>query len=618
MIYLFEQFELDEESMCLFDHGKRVPIEPKALRVLILLVSRAGRVVEKDAIFQAAWKDTFVEESTLTRAVALLRKHLGDDPRHPRFIETVPTFGYRFIAPVATQNRAEPGTLATNAVAEAQSPPPVNPTGPLRMRIAVATLACLALAGLFLLWVRGRVPRPAAPTTLAILPISNRTGDQPTDALADGLTQDLIRRMADVQNLKVMSQTSVFPYKGQSPDVREIGRALHVGYVMSSELRRSGDRTVLNTELSSVADGSVVLSQQYIPEGADFRPVRADVVRDLLAALHLNRRVDDAAITSSAAAYAAYLAGEGFERRTSPEDQHRAIQQFEQAVQLDPKFARAWEQMAEAHLMLGLYFEPPTQEMPVARRDLETAQQLDPTQSGVHGSMGVIDLVYDLNLPAAQSELALDGPGMTGFHLLSCSIHLMHQAGQAHQAEETLHRMEEEEPGASIIVSELGCVAYYRRQYADAVAYYGESLKTDPGSPIPYWGMGKSLGQEKKYSEAVDALQQFEAKNGFEPPILTAEMGYALGRAGKSAEAKQKIAILQQAAGKGFVDPYLIAVVYLGLGDRDAAFSWLEKAYTARSAFMISILSDPKWDPVNTDPRFEAIVRRMNVYRTAA
>jgi hypothetical protein len=128
--------------------------------------------------------------------------------------------------------------------------------------------------------------------------------------------------------------------------------------------------------------------------------------------------------------------------------------------------------------------------------------------------------------------------------------------------------------------------------------------------------LGKSLAQENKCEEAVKAMQQFEVRNGFEPPMLTAEMGYALGRAGRLAEAKQKIAMLEAAGRKGFIDPYLVAVVYLGIGDRKATFEWLEKAFTARSSFMISIVSDPKWDGANTDPRFAAIVRRMNLYQT--
>jgi TolB-like protein/Tfp pilus assembly protein PilF len=493
----------------------------------------------------------------------------------------------------------------------------------LRNRIAaIAALVLVIAAAAFIpWWMRHKAERAAAihdASYLAILPIANDTSDPTKDALADGFTDDLIRQLSEVPHLKVISRTSVFHYKGQTVDVRSVGQTLHASYVMTGTMQRSGDRMVINAELSDVGSNAVILSRQYFADNSDLRPVKADIAHDLMDALHIDpTRTDSLANTSSAAAYQLFLEGEAEIQGVDPTELHRAIGNLEQAVQLDPKFSLAWGTMAEAHVMLGLYFEPPNVQMPLGRHDVQEALKLDPARPGFHGTLGLIHLVYDWDYPAAAAELASADAENDVFHVLSCSTHLMHEAGKSRHAEDLLHRMEDNDPESVAIISELGCVAYYRGDYQEAITHYQEALKLDPHSPIAYWGVGKSLTQQGKFREAVEELQQFQVRNGFEPPLLTAETGYALAREGKTAEARQKIQALQTQSHSGYVDPYLISIIYLGLKDKDATYSWLAKAFAEKSPFLISILTDPKWLDSAADPSFQKVVTQMNLTQTA-
>jgi tetratricopeptide (TPR) repeat protein len=251
--------------------------------------------------------------------------------------------------------------------------------------------------------------------------------------------------------------------------------------------------------------------------------------------------------------------------------------------------------------------------MPQARKAIEQALRLDPKNPEFHGTLGLIDLVYVWDYPAAKRELSASGPQTSAFHLLSCSAHLLHETGESREAEDLVLRMAADEPGSTAVLNELGCVDYYKGDYASAVARYQEALRVDPQSPLPYWGLGKSLTQQGRYTESIVALQSFHARNGIQPPILTSEMGYAFARARRTADARRIIDDMARQRKQIFVDPFLTAVVYLGLGDRNACFHWLQEAESQRSPFLISILTDPKWSEVANDPRFIATVNRMDL-----
>ena len=179
--------------------------------------------------------------------------------------------------------------------------------------------------------------------------------------------------------------------------------------------------------------------------------------------------------------------------------------------------------------------------------------------------------------------------------MLCCTSHLLAQTGRTRDADEMVNRMLGYDPQSAQLIGELGCIDYYRGDYENAMRHYREAMAKDSHSPVPFWGLGKTLSLQGKYGEAVKEMRQFKPANGFEPPLLTAEIGYALGREGKAGEAEQEIAELRKESKSAFVDPYLVSLIYLGMGDEQRTLQWLNRAYVVRSPFLISISTEPKW-----------------------
>jgi TolB-like protein/tetratricopeptide (TPR) repeat protein len=459
-------------------------------------------------------------------------------------------------------------------------------------------------------------PEGGRQIALAVLPFTNGTGDKANDYLADGLTGNLIRQLSEIPVLKVMARAAVYGIRSNTGDAMTMGRSLHVNGVMTGVMHEEDGKLVVDTELTNVTDGSIIESHRYLPEGGDLRPVQASIVQDVIHGLKIELDARQSAhvlrpVSSSIEAYQEMLRGESAARGNSPMAIHDAIGHFERAVKLDPKFAIAWSDLAQAHLLLGIYFEDPRQHMPQASEYASRALQFDPGDGEAHGTLGLVKLLYDWDYAAATSELASIKDEQSALTVLSCTSHLMAQTGRTRDADEMVNRMLGYDPQSAQLIGELGCIDYYRGDYENAMRHYRDAVAMDPHSPVPYWGLGKTLSLEGKYGEAVKVMRQFNPANGFEPPLLTAEIGYALGREGKTGEAEREIADLRKESKATFVDPYLVSLIYLGMGDEQNTLQWLDRAYVVRSPFLISISTEPKWKRMIERPGLQAFLAKM-------
>ncbi len=564
-----------------------------------------------------------------SRLRSRLREFYDEEGRNDPWVIEVPKGAYA----VALHRRpvpeaVVPEVLALAAVAEVM--PPAGETGALpgrdmgwprrRVWALMATCLLVVLVGAVMLWRFGRSQAlersSAAPVSLAIVPMVNKTGDASLSYLADGLTDDLIRQLSQVPALRLMARSTMFRYRDRAADAGAIAKALHVDTVMTGELRRTPEHLSLAVEVSRTSDGSVLLDREYLADTEDLRVVQAEVQRDVLRKLSAESSALDPtrvlrSVTSNPQAYQEFLEGDALARNGAPPDLHQAIEHFAKAVALDPQFDLAWSALASEHVLLGLYFEAPREHMPVAREFAQRALTINPSLGEAHGSLGLIHLVYDWDLPAADAEMATAGAQEAAVSTLSCTAHLIELKGRPRRAEEILRRMLTFDPQSSALMAELGCVDYYRGDYGAALRHYQEALAADPQSPVAYWGMGKTLNAQGKHAEAIRMLESFERRNGFEPPLLEAEIGYAMGASGDRVGALGVVRRLQTKGEQTFVDPYLLAVVYASINDRDAAFASLEKALEVRSSFAISLLTEPKWEPFRGDPRFAALVEQM-------
>jgi TolB-like protein/Tfp pilus assembly protein PilF len=494
-----------------------------------------------------------------------------------------------------------------------------------RLRIPFLVVS-LALGAAIFAWhhASNRATAPTTPTlaqapaiTLAILPIVNRSGDASLSILMDGLTDDMIRQLANVPALRLMAHASVFQYRAFEGDPREPGRNLGVATVQTGVLKwNSSHQLTLAIELTDSVTGTIILNREYLLDKSDLQAVQADLQGDLLAALHAEGSARDPGrttrtVTSSAAAYQEFLQGDALAQRGSPGEIHQAIGHFEKATVLDPKFDLAWAALASAHVLLGLYMEAPRAHMPLAREYAMHALRLNPSLGEAHGSLGIIDLVYGWNPAAARAQLVSASAQQAAISTFSCAAHLIEQQGQPRTAEEMLLRMRTYDPQSSALTAELGCVDYYRGDYRTAIRYYREAIQADPHSPVPYWGLGKTLVALHRPEEALEVLRTFKVHSGNQPPLISSEIGYALGSMGRKREALGQAQSLAQAHQSTYVDPYLIAAIYDSVGDRSAVFEWLDKAIESRSPFLISLPTEHQWDELRSDTRFQRVVQRV-------
>lgn len=556
-----------------------------------------------------------------------LREYYRSEGQNDPLIIEIPKGGYRAV--FSERSIVDKAVSTTHDDDAARSMPlDEQQAGRSGFRVLTWALAAVFAVGVILGWAiftYRHHPQPAARSKdairLAVLPFSNETGTAANDYLSNGLTDNLIRQLSDLPRLHVMARAAVDRVTRDNAADK-----LGVAVLLTGSLQRNADgHLTLNMELSSAKDGTVLRSREYLADPAELPSVQADVVSDVIQGLGIELDARQAAgarrpITSNAAAFQAYLRGELTARDPSPPALHEAIRYYQEATVLDPQFALAYASIAGVHALLGLYYEPPREHMPLARQYAEHAIALDSTQSNAHGTLGLVHLVYDWDFGSAAKEFAASDARDSAIRTLSCTahLHLLGSGEHMRHAEEDLYRMLEFNPHSASLIGELGCLNYYAARYEDAVRRYREAIAADPQAALSYWGLGRSLALEGRYSEALDALHKFRELNGSEPPLVTAEIGYSEAASGNRRGALETIRQLERESTTTYVDPYLIAMVYLALKDSEQTYAWLDKAYEERSPFLVSIETDPKWSAARNDHRFEEIWNRMMLNGQAA
>ena len=556
MRYHFLEFTLDTGARSLARGEKPVRLSPKAFDLLSLLVRERDRVVSRQDLYDHLWPGTFVVEGNLPVLIREIRTAI-DDSRHEA-ITTVHRSGYRFSAPV-------------HAVLD----------------------------------------------SVAVMPLVNASADPALDSLADGIVDQIINRLALVPHVRVMSRSATVPYKRSAADAHQIGRELSVAAVMFGSLTRKNEQTSVTIELADTADRRVILSRTYVRPDTELGSLPLRIAADV--AGHLHAEIDGtirASIlrepTTSAEAYRCHLNARQCLSRFDPMSLHESIVWNGRAVAIDPNFADAYSDLARAYLQLGIYFEAPGEMMPLALKNVRRALDIDATLADAHINLGVLHFIYEWDWDAAERELFMTSElHPKTAEAFSCASHLLESAGRKVNAEHFIRRGLAYDPRSVLLLTELGCNAYAHRQYDTAIREYRAALSFDLHNPVAYWGLGRAYGQKAMYAEALEELGAVEKLNGFAPPIVVSETGYVLGRCGKTVEARDVLDALLQQRDTAFIDPYLIAVVHLGMGFGEEALTWLETAFAQKSGFAVAIHSEPKWDPVRRDPRFTALLDRL-------
>lgn len=523
-------------------------------------------------------------------------------------------------AEIAAVTAADPLPAASQVRAAPSRSAPRARRWSWRLAGAFGLVASLAI-GWFVL--RGAVAPGAATagrTMLAVLPFEN-LGSEDGEFFSDGLTEEMITELGRLtpDRLGVIARTSAMHYKGTRKTIRAIGRELGVEYVLSGSVRRADRRVRIAAELSAVQDQAQVWSETFERDLADVFEIQADVARRIADVLAVKLvpgwpRPGGRAPTRNVEAHDAYLLGRYEWNRRSEDGLRRAIEHFDRARTLDPRFARAWAGLADAHLLLGTYgFEPRETALPRARDAAERALALDDRLSDAHASLGLVAEELDRDGSEAERHyrraLELDPGNATARQWLAG---LLTVSGRVDDGVRELERAASLDPRSIAIHSDLAATLYYARRHRESAAQCRRALGLD-STFVPAWNtLGLALWQAGDHREAVGAWQHALAHSGASPAD-TAGLALAYARGGPDSIWRWMLDWLRARAGSTSVSPYAVATAYAALGEADAAIEWLELAFRQDPSALATLGLDAMFDPLRDDPRFQSLVARTRL-----
>ena len=621
-----DDVELDAQSYKLRRAGRVLKLERIPLEILLLLIEHRGQIITREQIVGRVWgKGVFLDtDNSINSAVRKIRQVLKDDAEQPRFIQTITGQGYRFIAPVA---EVGPRLVATDIDAPRAVAPPTLPARrkrPRRIRLILAGALLLLLIAAGAGWIRSqsRSPQPVnGRLMLAVLPFQNLTGDSSQDYFSDGLTEEMITQLGnlDPKQLGVIARTSVMHYKNSSTPVEQIGRELEVQYLLEGGVRRDADHVRITAQLIQVKDQTHLWARKYDRELSSLLVVQAEIAKEIADEIQLtlgDHRPQANAMSSLSApgyrAYDLYLKGQYFlSKRTIPGFQ-QAIEYFQQATTQDPNYARAYAGLADSYALLNGYSGAPSiQYMPQARAAALRALQIDDTLPEAHTALALIVQNYDWDWQTAEKEYrrALElNPNYATAHQWYAE-HLMWR-GQFDDALRESERARRLDPLSLIIAADNGAILYNSRQYDRAIEKWRAVLEMDPDFSRAQL-ITAAYVEKGMFAEALADIERKGRPVG--PLFYWALRAYLYSRWQREPQSQQALRELVRFSRQHQVDPYILAWAYAGTGKKDQAFTWLEKAYDQHSSALTALKVDPVYNLLRSDPRFQDLLQRVGL-----
>ena len=630
----FDEFEIELRSGELWERGHRVRLQDQPFQVLSVLLERRGEIVTRDELKQILWPaDTFVDfDDGLNTAIRKIRDVLGDSAEKPRFIETIPRRGYRFVGRLADVRPAIlPSLMEESKANSEQANTGLDPSDSAvlapqrtllsgRWRVLLTGVAALTVFSFALLLYRSRsanTTKQPAVKSLAVLPLKNLSGDPTEEYLADGMTEALIGRLAGIRNLRVISRTSIMRFKDTQLSVPEIAKSLQADAFVEGSVIREGNHIRVHAQLIRSATDEHFWSETYDRELTDVLSLQSDVAQAIARKVEVTVTGEEqkrltAARSVSPEVYESYLKGL-FAKDDTKAETEQSIAYFEEAIKRDPTFAPAYVGLADAHVHLGTVFvgAPPEEERAKVVSAAGKALELDPTLAEAHVQLAdVYQKRWQWSDAEAEYKRALDlKPNDAAAHLgfanwLSCQ-------GRADEAVAWARRGRELDPVAVSGVS-IGWILFMARRYDEAIRELRSVLAVRPDSRGALWNLGFVLIANGQPEEAIPALERVVSISNRSPgSIELLAMAYA--RAGRRGEALRLMSELKQRRRTTFVPAGAFINPYLGLGDYDQALAGFEQAYQEKSNILQFLKVHPFFDPVRDDPRFKDLLRRVGL-----
>ncbi|MDT7781074.1 MAG: hypothetical protein QOC99_3586 [Acidobacteriota bacterium] len=691
--YEFGEFSLDTSNRLLLRAGKVVPLKPKVVETLLVLVEHRGEVLEKDSLIKALWPDSFVEESNLTQNIYVLRKALGESTSAPVFIETIPRRGYRFIAEVregtadgtasareqdnlqptsadapaeidtlkkrdvfenvnaAPSSPAESVSTASNAstasttqsALTASTVPSASPVSPASiaspassssprtrfgtgMALAASLMLC-ALVGAAIYWkLSAATTQPAKASvsvvrSIAVLPFKSLDTDADEAYLGPGMADALVTKLSGTNQVSVAPTSAVLRYGGAGQDPLAAGRELGVDAVLDGKVQRAGEQVRVTVQLVRVRDGEPLWAGKFDEHFSDIFRIQDAISEHVAGALTLRLSGDAQTrsrkhYTENTEAYQAYLKGRYFWNKRTPAGLRKGIDYFRQAIERDPNYALAYAGLADCYIRLG---EPgqPSERDKVAEgtNAVAKALELDDTLAEAHATAAFIKFRFDWDFDASEREyrraLELD-PNYSEAHQWY-AFHLLASSRRA-EADAEIKRALDLDPVSLSHNEALSLYLFFTRQYDESIAQCLKTLEMEPKFAPTHYVLAVNYEQKGRYAEAADELQKTVGDSG-QGTGMVAALAHVFAASGRTEEARKLLEDLQARTAEGQVPPNDVALVYAGLGERDHALDWYERAAASHSLRPAWLLLDPRLDGLRESPRFATLLRRVGAAR---
>lgn len=635
----FGPFQIALETHELRKLGTRVRIPEQSFQLLALLLESPGELVTRETLRSRLWSpDTYVDfDRSLTVAMNRLRAALADSAEKPRYIETLPRLGYRFIANIeviADGPKDEPSRLELAAVPE--NPPgsgsapqlAIQPFPAPRPALRPSNYQLLALAALLVVitvaiaWRRFHPPVPTASRTMmVILPFENLTGDPGQDYFCEGMTEELIAQLGnlDPEHLGIIARTTAMHYKGTSRTVKEIGSELGVGYVLESSIRRLDHRVRITTQLIQVQDQRHLWARTFDRESSDILGMQRDVSRNIAdevpTYLNLPRETRRSPTPpENSEAYVDYLKGHYFWNQRSPEALQKSIEYFKAAIDKDPSYARAYAGLADAYLVLGGGLFPPHQAYQMGETAAAKALARDADLAEAHCSLAYFKFIDQWDWQGADQEftraLSLD-PGLApAHHWYAIYLSAMNRMPDAIREIEKAHELD---PLSAAINANLGAIYYQAGDYDRSLRELQKTVELDPNFVAAVGYMGYVYQVTERYDEALAQYKKAQQITG-SPLSYLGDVGRIYALTGRSEEAR---VLLHTSQGYSKSQPHLSAftlcLIHASLGDKDEAFKLLQKSIDDREFTATEMTHDLRIDNLRADPRFADLLREFNI-----
>jgi TolB-like protein/DNA-binding winged helix-turn-helix (wHTH) protein/Tfp pilus assembly protein PilF len=639
-IFRFGEFEVDVRARQLRKKGAKIRLPGQPFQVLVMLLESPSQVITRQEIQQKLWPaDTFVDfEQSLNTSIKKLRQALNDSATEPRYIETLPRIGYRFMFPVevADEESAKQAPVRTDEFPpSSQDTPGTTNEAPiprdsfawfLRVSLCVVALAGVAVA-LNVAGTRDRFARifrdekdftgaiSAANKqrrSVAVLPLQNLTGDPAQDYFADGMTDELTTDLAQLGDLRVISRTSAMHYKGGNKTAPQIGRELGVDSLVEGSVQRDGNHVRIHAQLIDCATDRHLWAQTYDRDMNDPLSLQSEAAREIAGQIQGTVEPQPSSARSvKPEAYEAYLRGRYFWNKRTSDSLNKSIEYFEKAIAEDPSFAAAYAGLADSYSILGSDVLPADVANSKARAAATKAIELDPSIAEGHAALALVEFYYDWNWKQSEEEfrraIELNPNYATAHQWYSYYLTAMARFSEAvDQAKEA----QQIDPLSLSINTTLASKYRDAREYDKCIELDRKILEMDADFIPAHNSLAGVYEKQGSWQQAIEEYQK-AAELSHDSPRALISLVYAYGHTGQTEEARKTLEELTQLSRQEYVSSFEMAGAYMGVGDTSNALTLLEKAYQKRESQMPFLARDSRFDPLHSDPRYQDLVRRL-------